>query len=312
MDYKDYYKILGVSRDASEDELKRAYRSLARKYHPDVNPGDSSAEARFKDINEAYQVLNDRENRQKYDRFGSNWRRTGSFDEAFRGAGVRANASSGGFADLFGGQRDFSDFFEALFGGRQAGRSARPRPPVQADFEDSLDVSLQEIASGGTRVLSLRVPDADGGVRNRRIEVTIPKGVRDGQRLRIAGEGNLRPDGTRGDVYLRVRTRPDPRFERRSDDLYADVEIGLAEAMLGAEVPVPTLNGTALSMRVPPETADGTLLRLRGQGLAKYRSDERGDLLVRVKVRMPNNLSERERELFRELAHIRGEQPPTT
>ncbi len=303
MEYQDYYKTLGVSRQASDTELKRAYRRLARRYHPDVNPGDAQADTRFKEINEAYQVLSDPEKRKRYDRFGSNWRRTGSFEEAFRHAGAPHGASPRGFAGA-----GFSDFFESLFGSMGFG-GQRPGPPPSADVEDRLDIALREVAEGGQRSLALRIPQANGHVREQRIDVTIPRGVRDGQRLRVAGQGSIRPDGSRGDLYLRVTVAPDSRFERHDADLHTTVTIGLTEAMLGANVTVPTLGGPSLTMRVPPETRDGSRMRLRGQGLPQASSAERGDMLVRIRVRLPQDLSHREQALFRELAELRGEQP---
>ncbi len=310
MDFKDYYSTLGVDRSASDDEIKRAYRRLARKYHPDVNLGDSSAEDRFKEINEAYEALSDPEKRKRYDAFGSNWRRTGSFDEAFqrsRGAG----RVPGGMSDIFSGDGSgFSDFFETLFGGRGVARGSAA--PINADVEETIDVSLHDVAEGGTRAVTLRIPGQNGETRTRRIDISIPKGIRDGQRLRVANEGAIRPDGSRGDLLLRVNSVSDGRFERRGDDIYADVEIGLAEAMLGTRVSVPTISGGSLGVRVPPETRDGTVLRLRGQGLTKFGQDDKGDMRVRVKVRLPHDLSDRERELFHELAELRGEHPVST
>lgn len=299
MEYKDYYQTLGVPRNASPDDIKSAYRRLARRYHPDVNPDDASAEARFKEINEAHEVLSDPKKRQQYDRFGSNWRRTGSFDEAFRQSGARMD----GFGDFFGGGASgFSDFFEALFGGR-----ARPQRPQQANVEETLQVSLPEVLQGGRRALTMRVPSPDGRVRQRRINVTIPAGVRDGQRLRVAGEGAVRPDGSRGDLFLRVRVEESGGFERNGDDLATEVSIELSEAMLGTQVQVPTPAGSPLTVRVPPETQHGSRLRLRGQGLPRSWGVGRGDMFVRILVRLPRNLSSREQDLFRELARIRGE-----
>lgn len=304
MEYKDYYQTLGVPRNASPDDIKSAYRRMARRYHPDVNPDDPAAEAKFKEINEAHEVLSDPTKRQQYDRFGSNWRRTGSFDEAFRQSGVRMD----GFGDFFGGGASgFSDFFEALFGGR-----AGPQRPQQANVEETLQVSLREVLTGGRRALTMRVPSPDGRVRQRRIDVTIPKGVRDGQRLRVAGEGAVRADGSRGDLFLRVRVEAGAGFERSGDDLATEVSIGLSEAMLGAQVEVPTPAGSSLTVRVPAETQHGARLRLRGQGLPRAGGDERGDMLVRILVRLPRNLSTREQDLFRELARIRGEVPTPT
>ena len=305
MEYKDYYQTLGVPRNASPDDIKSAYRRLARRYHPDVNPDDPAAEARFKEINEAHEVLSDPEKRQQYDRFGSNWRRTGSFDEAFRQSGARMD----GFGDFFGGggASGFSDFFDALFGGRA--RPQRAQRAQQANVEETLPVSLHEVLHGGRRALTMQVPSPDGRVRQRRIDVTIPKGVRDGQRLRVAGEGAVRADGSRGDLFLRVRVDAEPGFKRTGDDLETEVAIELTEAVLGTSVQVPTASGSALSVRVPPETQHGGRLRLRGQGLPRRGGSERGDMFVRIQVRLPRNLSARERELFQELAAIRGEVP---
>jgi len=303
MEFKDYYEILGVAEDASADEIKRAYRRLARKYHPDVSREDD-AEVRFKEINEAHEVLSDPKKRQQYDRFGTNWRRTGSFDEAFRQSGVRMD----GFGDLFGGGASgFSDFFEALFGGR-----ARPQRPQQANVEETLQVSLPEVLNGGRRALTMRVPSPDGRVRQRRIDVTIPRGVRDGQRLRVAGEGAVRADGSRGDLMLRVRVEDGAGFERNGDDLATEVSIGLTEAVLGTQVEVPAPSGSSLTVRVPADTPHGARLPLGGQGLPRAGGDGRGDMLVRILVRLPRNLSSRERDLFQELARIRGEVPTPT
>jgi len=185
----------------------------------------------------------------------------------------------------------------------------RPGPPPSADVEDRVDITLREVAEGGRRSLMLRTPQADGQVRQERIDVTIPKGVRDGQRLRVTGKGSIRPDGTRGDLYLRVSVTPDSRFERHEADLHTTATIGLSEAMLGANVNVSTLSGSTLTVRVPPETRDGARLRLRGQGLPKAGSSQRGDILVRIRVQFPQDLSHREQALFRELAELRGEQP---
>lgn len=302
VEYKDYYKTLGVPRSASPDDIKAAYRRLARRYHPDVNPDDPSAEARFKEINEAHEVLSDTEKRQHYDRFGSNWRRTGSFDEAFRQSGARMD----GFGDVFGGASGFSDFFDALFGGR-----ARAQRPQQANVEETLQVTMHEVIEGGRRALTMRVPAPDGIVRQRRIDVTIPPGVRDGQRLRVTGEGAVRSDGSRGDLFLRIRVTDGAGFERQGDDLATEVAIGLTEAVLGTQVEVATPTGSPLTVRVPAETQHGARLRLRGQGLPRA-GGGRGDMLVRILVRLPRNLSARERDLFRELAQIRGEIPTPT
>ena len=308
MDYKDYYKILGVSRTANPNEIKTVYRRLARKYHPDVNPGDQAAEARFKEINEAYEVLADPEKRKRYDMFGSNWRRTGSFDEAFRQSG----GQPANFGDFFGGAGvGFSEFFEMLFGGGPD-RRTRTASFAAADVEENFEVSLAEVLVGGHRIFTVRVPSRDGSIRQRRIDVMIPPGVRDGKRLRISGEGSMRSDGSRGDLFLRVRITQDPKFERDGDDLMTDVGVELVEAMLGSEVSIPTLDDSPLTMRIPPETRAGSRLRVRGQGLPRADTGVRGDMLVRVRVQLPENLTERERDLFREMAELRAKRSVRT
>jgi curved DNA-binding protein len=293
--FRDYYEALGVSRDASQDEIRAAYRRLARTYHPDVNK-EPGAEDRFKEISEAYEVLRDPEKRERYDRLGPNWQSGqdvsgASGFEGFRGGG-------GGFEDVrvdFGGG-DFSDFFEGLFGGRGAGRrrggggfgggfSARG-----GDLEAVLELSLEEAARGGRRRISL----GDG----RDFEVEIPPGVRDGQRIRLSGEGQPGPGGgPPGDLFLRVRVRPDERFRVEGRDLYTDVPVTPWEAALGAQIEIETLDATA-QLKVPAGSSTGRKLRLRGQGLAG------GDLYAVVQIHVPKRLSTRERELFEKLAEV--------
>ena len=312
MEYRDYYKILGVNRSASDDEIKKAYRRLARRYHPDVNPGDDKAVARFKEINEAYQVIGDAEKRAKYDQFGSNWEKYGSFDEAFRraGAGSTGRSAAGGFD--FAGFGGFSDFFEALFGGGAAapGQQGRPvRSRRSAVIEHDIDIPLGEVMNGTTRTLSLRIPDRDRRVRNRRLEVKIPRGVRDGSRIRVAGEGEYKSDGRRGDVFLKVRVLPENGFERRGNDVVTTLPVHLSELLLGSDASVKNLDGSVLTVRIPPETGDGSLLRLRGQGLPALSGSDRGDLLVRIKVKLPKNLSSEERQLIYQFGISRQERP---
>jgi curved DNA-binding protein len=303
--FRDYYDALGVPRDASQEDIRAAHRRLARRYHPDVNK-EPDAEDRFKEISEAYEVLRDPEKRERYDRLGSNWR-TGqdvsgaSGFEGFRGGGgegfqdVRFDFGGGDFGggDFSGG--DFSDFFEGLFGGRArrtrgaggfgGGYSARG-----ADLEAVLELSLEEAAKGGRRHVSL----GDG----RDFEVTIPPGVRDGQRIRLAGEGQSGPGGgPSGDLFLRIRVRPDKRFRVEGRDVYTDLPVTPWEAALGAQVEVRTLDGTA-EVKVPAGTSSGRKLRLRGEGMAG------GDLYAVVQIHVPKRLSSEERELFERLAEV--------
>jgi len=308
MEYKDYYKILGVSRNATQKEIKQAYRRLARKYHPDVNPGDKEAEERFKEINEAYEVLSDPEKRRKYDALGAQWeqwRRMGGDPNAFDWS--RWFAQRPGMEGVwveYGDLGDlFSDFFRAIFGGV----GSRPRTTAWwttrraqrgRDYEQPVQITLEEAFHGTTRMLQ---------VNGRRLEVKIPPGVKTGSRIRLAGEGGVGfGGGPRGDLYLRIEVLPHPTFERKDDDLYCEIPVDLYVAILGGEVRVPTLSGAVL-LKIPPETQSGRTFRLQGQGMPHLRNpSRRGDLYVKVKVVLPQNLSPRERELFRELARLRG------
>ncbi|MGH2543180.1 MAG: DnaJ C-terminal domain-containing protein [Ardenticatenaceae bacterium] len=311
MEFRDYYQILGVSRDAEQKEIKRAYRRLARQYHPDVNPDNREAEERFKEINEAYEVLSDPEKRTKYDQFGREWQRyqegqAPGFDPrqwTQQGAGGQqyyTYTTAQDMEDLFGEGAGFSDFFETLFGGaefRRAPRGRAPAPRRGQDFEHPLQVTLQEAYHGTTRLLN-----KDG----RQLEVRIPPGVRTGSKVRISGEGTPGvAGGAAGDLYLVVEVLPDSRFERSGEELLVEVEVPLLTAILGGEVTVPTLDGP-VTLTIPPETQNGRRFRLRGKGMPHLRNpSERGDLYATANVRLPTNLSEREQELFRQLKNLR-------
>ncbi len=319
MEYKDYYKILGVAKDAEQAEIKKAYRKLARKYHPDVNPGDASAEERFKEINEAHEVLSDAEKRQKYDRFGSQWNqytRTGGRPEDFdwsqwaaRPQGQRVHTrqvSPEEFEQLFGGGLGgFSDFFEALFGsmGRAQGsgfqeRQAGPRTRRGTDTEHTIRISLEEAFHGTTRLIQWE----DG----RKIEAKIPRGARNGSRIRLSGQGQ--PGVGRaesGDLYLKVELEPHPVFQREGDDLKISVPVDLYTAILGGEVSVSTFDRN-VELRIPAETANGKVFRMRGLGMPALRNpDQRGDLYATVEVQLPQNLTKEEKKLFKQLQEIR-------
>jgi curved DNA-binding protein len=306
--FRDYYDVLGVPRDASQDDIRAAYRKLARRYHPDVNKDEDAGE-RFAEASEAHEVLRDPEKRARYDRLGQNWKagQDVSGTEGFDGGGFRGRPSGfgggdgGGYGDVqfdFGGGGPgggFSDFFEGLFGGRGGGGGRRGGgfegfTMRGGDQEAVLELSLEEAARGGRRRLSL----GDG----RDFEVDIPPGVTDGQRIRLAGEGERGPGGGEpGDLILRVRLRPHPRFRVEGRDLYTDLPVAPWEAALGASVEVPTLDGTA-RLRVPAGSSCGRKLRLRGEGLGS------GDLYATVQIRVPSKLSDRERELFEQLAEV--------
>ena len=319
VDYKDYYKILGVDKKASEKEIRQAYRKLARKYHPDVNPGDKAAEEKFKEINEANEVLSDPEKRKKYDELSTYYQQYGRMPGAGFGPmggddGVRyeyRTVSPEDLDDLFGGQSPFSDFFETFFSSSFAGQpnmrtrtggTGSQRAIKGQDIESSVDVTLAEAYQGVTRVFELS--DMDGS--SKRIEVKIPAGVDEGSRIRIAGQGGQGTAG-RGDLYLRVHILPDSRFTREGQTLRTKLEVPLATAMLGGEVRVTTPDGRGLMLRIPPETPNGKSFRLRGQGMPQLgQPDTRGDLFAEVSVVLPTHLSDEQRRLFEDFARTIG------
>jgi DnaJ-class molecular chaperone len=321
VDYKDYYKILGVDKNASQKDIQKAYRKLARKFHPDVNPDDKSAEEKFKEINEANEVLSDPEKRQKYDELstyyqqsGGRWPGTagpmGAAGGNGRGDGRRAQyrtMSEEDLNDLFGEASPFSDFFETFFGsGFSNATRGRTRRDANAqggqDVEAEVDVTLAEAYQGVTRTFELTAPD--GGTR--RLEVKIPAGVDEGSRIRIAGQG-LQSASGRGDLYLQVHVLPDSRFTREGTTLRTHVEVPLATAMLGGEVKVPTPDGRRLLLRIPAGTPNGKTFRLRGQGMPVLgQPDKRGDLYAEVTVALPTHLNAEQRRLFEAFARSIG------
>jgi curved DNA-binding protein len=312
MEYKDYYKILGVPKTATAKEIKAAYRKLARKHHPDVNKGDTKSEARFKEVNEANEVLSDPEKRKRYDALGSDWAH-------YRPPPGRPGAAGGRVVDF--GDEDlggFSEFFRTIFGGgggggfgggRAAGGATggggfeelfgRARPARGADVEGTVDLTLEEVLRGTTRRVNL---EGEGGVTARKIEVKIPPGVADGTRVRAAGEG-AGSSGARGDLYLRVRVLPHPQFERAGADLKATITVPLTTAVLGGEAKVPTLDGP-IGIKVPAGSRPGRVFRLRGHGLPRLEGGGRGDLLASLGVDLPEKLTDREREVFEELKRL--------
>jgi curved DNA-binding protein len=315
MDYKDYYKILGVDRNASEKEIKRAYRQLARQSHPDVNPGDSQAEERFKEINEAHEVLSDPEKRAKYDRLGSSWQQwqrtggdPGQFDwsQWFSGSpgGVRVEWG-GDLGDLFGasGAGVFSDFFRTIFGGTgPRNGSARRAPTGQSggqfrDLETTVEITLEEALRGTTRLM-----EQDG----RRIRVKIPAGARDGAKVRVPGKGVAGYGyDSPGDLFLNIRVRDHPLFVREGNDLRCDLDVDLVTAVLGGETRLSTLDGD-VSLKIPPGTNGGQVFRLRGKGMPDPAVPaQQGDILATVRVQIPQDLSDQEKSLFEQLARLR-------
>jgi curved DNA-binding protein len=286
-----------VAKGATEKEIKAAYRRLARKFHPDMNQGDAKAEARFKEINEANEVLSDADKRKRYDELGSDWARyqTGPQEGPFGGGRIRVDPSGMGGAD-------FSDFFRTFFSGGFAGFGGGAPggfdPDLQggrgSDVEHEIELTLEEVAQGTTRLLGLGTP---GSKSQRKVEVKIPAGVREGSRVRVAGEGG--GGRKKGDLYLRVRIAPHPLFESRGDDLQTTVSVPLTTAVLGGEATVPTLEGP-VGIKIPAGTAPGRIFRLRGRGLPRAGA-ERGDVLATLGVEVPKDLTSREKELFEEL-----------
>jgi len=289
--FRDYYEVLGVPRGAGDEEIRSAYRKLAREYHPDVN-GEPGAEDRFKEVSEAYEVLRDPEKREKYERLGANWKA----GEDVSGASGFGGGFGGGDGQGFGDGAGFSDFFESFFGGRRgASRGFEGFSMRGGDQEATIEVTLEEAARGGKQRISL----ADG----RDFEVQIPPGVRDGQKIRLAGQGGEGASGgPAGDLYLRVRIKRHPRFRREDDDLVVEVMVAPWEAALGATVPVPTLDGSA-RVKVPAGSSSGRRLRLRGEGMPGP-GGRKGDLYASVRIVVPKVLAKRERELFEELAAV--------
>ena len=328
VDYKDYYKILGVDKNASQKDIQKAYRKLARKYHPDVNPNDKAAEVKFKEINEANDVLSDPEKRKGYDELGQYYQQYGRWPGSSGPTGQAGGDGTGGgrraqyrtmseedLNDLFGEASPFSDFFETFFssGPRQATRGRRRTTgraqqeayaPAGQDVEAEVDVTLAEAYRGGTRVIELSEPDGS----TRRLEEKIPPGVDDGARIRIAGQGLQG-----GHLYLRVHVLPDPHFTREGTTLRTRVEVPLATAILGGEVHVPTPDGRQLLLRIPPGTENGRTFRLRGQGMPVVgQPDKRGDLYAEVSVVLPTHLNAEQRRLFEAFARSIGQTSQTT
>ncbi len=300
MEYKDYYHVLGVPKNASDKDIKQAYRRLARKHHPDVNPNNKGAQEKFKEINEAYEVLSDADKRKKYDTLGANWQQYEQYQRAGGQGpfqyGQYRTVTPEEFENIFGGDLGgFSDFFRTFFGGDFGGARSQSRARRGQDIEQPVEISLEEAYRGATRLIQ-----KDG----RRIEIKIPPGVKDGSKVRYAGEGMPGSAGA-GDLYLRIQVADDPAFERRGDDLHSEVPVDLYTAMLGGEVQVATLKGKVV-LKIPPETQPGKTFRLGGQGMPKLDNPKSfGDLYARVRVVLPENLTAAERELFEKLAKLR-------
>lgn len=324
---KDYYNILGINRDASEKDIKQAYRRLARQYHPDVNPGDKSAEAKFKEVNEAYEVLSDKEKRQKYNKYGDQWQYADQFEKAGANQNIRWDFGGSGAQGFEFDQGDLGDLFGGIFGrGRTGGFSRQARSRRGRDIEHPVEITLEEAYNGSNRTLSMQSREAcsscngTGFIQNavcsvcmgsgmtsgmKRIEVKIPAGVKDGSRVRISGKGEAGYGGGKaGDLYLIVSVKPHKKFQRNGDDLKIEIPVPLMTALLGGETQVPTLRGK-LALKIPQETQNGREFKLTGQGMPKLNNSSRGDLIAKVKVVLPEKLTDEEKKLYRQLATLR-------
>lgn len=297
MEYKDYYKILGVDRNADPEAIKKAFRKLARQYHPDTNKGDKKAEEKFKEINEAYEVLSDPEKRKLYDRMGSSYReyqRAGgdprNYDWSQWTGEVPFGFGRGGARRVYEEDIDLGDLIREMFSGQTV---REPR-----DFEQAIEITLEEAYHGTTRLLQKAgQPD---------IEVSIPRGVKTGSKVRVRGQGGKNARGQAGDLYLVIEIKPHPVYERKDDDLYRDIQVDAFTAMLGGEATVETLAGT-IAVKVPPGTSSGKLIRLRGRGMPKLnKANEYGDLYLRVLVTVPTDLTESEKEQLEKMARRRA------
>ena len=308
VDYKDYYKALGVEKTATAEQIKKAYRKLARQHHPDVNPNDKGAEQKFKDINEANEVLSDPEKRKKYDQFGADWQRYqqqpgggragqpgGGFDWSQYTQGQGGGGSGG---NPFGEGEDFSDFFGSLFGNMGGGGRARGgRPGAGPDYQAELELTLEEAYHGGPRTIT---------VHGKNLRLTIQPGVADGQTIRLRDQGGPgRQGGPNGSLLITFRIRPDARYVRTGNDLTQDVPVPLYKALLGGEQTVEALSGP-VKIKLKPETPNGTRLRLRGKGFPVYKqAGEFGDLYLRLALVLPQHLTEKEIDLIQQLAALR-------
>tara|TARA_R110002073_G_scaffold72537_1_gene177645 strand:- start:674323 stop:675216 length:894 start_codon:yes stop_codon:yes gene_type:complete len=296
MAFVDYYKILEIPKSASEQDIKKAYRKLARKYHPDLNPEDKEAEKKFKEINEANEVLSNPGNRKKYDEYGKDWEHAEQFEKAKQQQGQQQRHAqqqySGGASE-----HDFSDFFESMFGGTSSGsRGGRSVKFRGQDFNAELQLNLKDVFATHKRTLT---------VNNKNIRITIPAGIENGQVIKIKGHGSQGVnEGPNGDLYIKFSINNNTKFRRDKDNLYTDVEIDLYTAILGGDVTIDTFDGK-VKLKVNPETQNNTKVKLKGKGFPKYKKEGQfGDLYASFQIKMPTNLSAKEKELFKELQKL--------
>ncbi len=295
MAYIDYYKVLGVSKSASQDDIRKAYRKLARQYHPDLNKDNESAAQRFKEINEANEVLSDAEKRKKYDTYGKDWEHAAQFERMRQQGG----GGRGGFGGFGGGGGDFSDFFQSMFGGMGGFGGfggGQPRDVKGQDVQAEVHLELRDAAETHKRTLN---------INGKQLRVTIEAGTKDGQTIRLRGHGQPSPmGGSPGDLYITFHVNKDRDFERKEDNLYTQAEVDLFDALLGGEVDVKTLSGT-VRLKIKPGTQSGSKMRLKGKGFPRYKASGAGDLYVEIQVKLPEQLSEAEEKLLREWQALR-------
>jgi curved DNA-binding protein len=297
MAYIDYYKILEIGKNATEADIKKAYRKMARKYHPDLNPNDKEAEKKFKEINEANEVLSNAENRKKYDQYGENWQHAEEHEKSKQQQQYQRSGQAGGFGGGFSGGGDYSDFFESMFGGGSSRSRSRNSQFKGQDFNAELHLDLKDVYTTHKRTLT---------INGKNIRLNIPAGVENGQVIKINGLGGEGSNGgPKGDLYITFSIENHSHFKRDNNNLHGTVDLDLYKAILGGDITVDTFDGKA-KLKVIPGTQNGTKVKLKGKGFPIYKKEgEFGDLYITYQIKIPMNLTEKEEELFTELAKLR-------